>query len=66
MATFKILGVLVTPVAVELDAAGNITGQHTLPPEFVHWPWGTAAEEVTWRKLAELQPKNDAEPPGQK
>lgn len=57
MSTFKILGVLVTPVAIEEDAAGNIVGQHTLPPEFVHHPWGLNAEEVIRRKLLELQPK---------
>jgi hypothetical protein len=55
MSTFKPLGILVTPVALEMDDAGNVIAQHTLPAEFVFFPVGLNAERVMREKLAELQ-----------
>lgn len=66
MSVFKIYGVQVQAIVIEEDDDDHIVGQHVLPADLVMHPHGLNVEAYIQRKLAELKPKNDAEPPGRK
>ena len=62
MAKYRILAVMVQPVAIEEDDAGNVVNQHTLQGEVIYHPYGLNCEEVVKRKLAEFNRQQEKQP----
>jgi hypothetical protein len=55
MSRFLLRGVIVQPVALELDDKGRVVAEHPLQGEMVYEPVGLNLEDVVRRKMAELE-----------